>query len=119
MKRPRPAFVIGCVALIAAAGCSSGTKRDISQTVARNAVAVGMKKEFSDHDHSLEGTPTCRTASVKGSTTKVNVVCTGKTNKGENATLVGKTNGANEVRGTFTGSVNGVPLFTNDTCIGC
>ena len=56
---------------------------------------------------------------MKDSTTKVNIICTGKTSKGETATLVGKTNGANEVRGTFSGSINGVPLFTNDTCIGC
>lgn len=119
MELPRAAFIIGGVALVATAGCSSSTKEDISQLVARNAVAVGMKKEFSDRAHSLSGLPTCRTAPVKGSTTKVNVICTAKTDKGETATLVGKTNGANEVRGTFTGSVNGVPVFTNDTCIGC
>jgi len=119
MKLPRPAFIIGCVGLAAMAGCSSDTKKDISQTVARNAVAVGMKKEFSDRHHSLKGTPTCRTTSVKGSNTKVNIVCTAQTDKGETAGLVGRTNGANELRGTFAGTVNGAPVFTNDTCIGC
>ena len=119
MKLSRSAFALGAAALIAAAGCSSDTKKEISQTVARNAVAVGMKKEFSDRHHPLKGIPTCRTSSVKGSTTKVNIICTATTDKGEKATLVGKTSGANEVRGTFTGSVNGAPLFTNDTCIGC
>jgi hypothetical protein len=119
MKPPRPAFIIGCVALLAAAGCGSSAAKDVSQTVARNAVALGMKKEFSDHHHALEGTPTCRTASVAGSTTKVKIICTATTDKGEKAALVGTTNGANEVRGSFTGTVNGAPVFTNDTCIGC
>ena len=100
MTLPRPAFIIGCIALIAAAGCSSSTQKRISQTVARNAVAVGMQKEFQDHGHSLKGLPTCRTSSVKDSTTKVNIICTGKTSKGETATLVEEAV-ENEVRGAF------------------
>ena len=110
--------VIGAVALIAIAGCSSDVKKDVSKAVARNAVAVGMKKEFSDHDHSLKGLPTCRATSVNGSTTKVDISCTATTDKGEKATLTGRTKGANEVRGTFTGYVDGAKVFTV-TCIGC
>jgi cytochrome c556 len=118
MKLGRPISIIGCIGLLAAAGCGSSAQRDVSQTVARNAVAVGMKKEFSDHSHSLKGLPTCRTTAVKGSTTKVNIACAATTDKGERATLIGRTNGANEVRGTFTGFVNNAKVFT-DTCIGC
>ena len=44
MTLPRPAFIVGCIVLIAAAGCSSSTQKRISQTgSARNAVAVGMR----------------------------------------------------------------------------
>ena len=118
MKLRGPAWAIGCMALVATAGCSSDTKKDISQSVARNAVAVGMKKEFSDHDHSLKGLPTCTTNPVAGSNTKVNVACTATTDDGGKASLIGRTDGANEVRGTFTGYVDGTKIFTVD-CIGC
>jgi hypothetical protein len=121
----RSAMTIGrwtSVALVAtmavAAGCSSGTKKEISRAVARNAVAVGMKEEFHARHHSLRGLPTCRSTSVAGSTTKVNVSCTGTTTTGQRATLTGQTSGANEVHGTFTGSLDGAQLFT-DTCMGC
>lgn len=77
----------GSVAVLTIAGCSSETKRDISATVAKNAVAVGAKKEFSDHHHSLNGLPTCKTTPVPGGNTKVNIACTGKTDKGETATV--------------------------------
>jgi hypothetical protein len=118
MKHRRRASVLGAVALVAAAGCSSSVKKDVSQTVARNAVAVGMKKEFSDHGHPVKGVPTCRSTSVKGSNTKVDLTCTATTNKGERASLIGSTSGANEVRGTFTGSIDDAKIFTV-TCIGC
>jgi hypothetical protein len=118
MKLARTTLVLAAAGTLAVGGCSSDTKKDISQTVARNAVAVGMKKEFSDHHHSLDGVPKCKTTAVKGSTTKVNIACTAKTDKGEKAALIGRTDGANEVRGTFTGFVDNVKVFT-DTCIGC
>ncbi len=118
MKLRGAACAIGCVALVATAGCSSGTKKDISQGVARNAVAVGMKKEFGDHDHSLKDLPTCTTTPVNGSNTKVDVTCKATTDNGEKASLTGRTEGANEVRGTFTGFVDGTKIFTVD-CIGC
>ena len=104
-------------ALVVTAGCSSSTKKEISQSVARNAVAVGMKKEFSDHGHSLKGVPTCTTNPVKGSNTKVDVTCTATT-----TTVKGIAHRPHrKVRTrsrTFTGSVNGEKIFTVD-CIGC
>jgi hypothetical protein len=110
---------VAVVATMAVAtGCSSSTKKDISRTVARNAVAVGMKEEFHARDHSLRGLPTCRSTSVPGSTTKVNVSCTGTTTTGQQAKVTGQTSGANEVRGNFTGYLDGAQIFT-DTCMGC
>lgn len=118
MNLGRNTLILGSVAILGAAGCSSSTQKKISATVARNEVAVGAKKEFSDHHYSLNGLPTCTTTPVGSSNTRVNIACRGKTDKGEQAILLGKTQGANEVRGTFAGLVNGVKVFTT-TCIGC
>jgi len=118
MKLGRTAVILLTLAGLAAA-CSSDTKKSISEAVARNAVAVGMKKEFADRDHPLDGLPTCKATAVAGSNTKVDVTCTATTRAGEDARLLGRTQGANEVRGTFTGFVNNTVVFENDTCIGC
>lgn len=115
-KRWRVGAAVGLVLMVA--GCSSSTTKDISSAVARNAVAVGAVKEFRDHHHALDGLPTCTAVPIAGSNTKVNVTCKGATKAGESVTLVGRTNGANEVRGTFTGLVAGKQVFTT-TCIGC
>jgi hypothetical protein len=104
------------LALALGAGCSSSDKKAINETVARNAVAVGAKKEFHTRGHSLDGLPTCRTASK--TTTSVNVICTGKTDKGEPIGLAGTTNDARAVKGHFVGTLAGRDLFTT-TCLGC
>jgi len=62
-------------------------------TLARNVVAVGMKKDFSDHEHPLDGLPKCTATPVEGSDTRLNVACTGTTEDGEKATLLGRTDG--------------------------
>jgi hypothetical protein len=114
----KPIVVMGLVAGLGVAGCGSRVTKRISATVARNAVAVGAVKEFRDRHHPLDGLPTCTAKPIGGSDTKMNVRCRGTTKAGETVTLTGHTNGANEVRGSFTGLVAGKQVFTT-TCIGC
>ena len=118
MSLARKVLVVGGAGVFGVTGCSSSTTKDISSAVARNTVAVGATKEFRDHHHSLDGLPTCKTTPVPESNTQLNIACRGKTEKGEPAVLIGRTNGANEVRGTFSGLVAGKTIFST-TCIGC
>ncbi len=110
--------LVSSVLMVVGAACSSSTARDVSGALARNAVAAGMKKEFSDHGHPLKGIPTCTTSSVAGSNTRMNVACTARTTAGEPVTLLGRTAGVNEVAGNFAATLNGTQLFTTD-CVGC
>jgi hypothetical protein len=99
-----------------AAACTSHDRRAINETLARNAVAVAGAKEFRDHHHPLDGLLSCRTRSR--STTKVTVVCDGRTEKDEPVSLIGSTSDARQVKGRFAGAVAGAQIFTTD-CLGC
>jgi hypothetical protein len=108
--------VVAVLVLVAAAGCSSDTRKAINETLARNAVATAGTKQFHDSGHSLDGLLTCKVQSR--TTTAVSVGCTGTTDDDEKAALIGSTSDERQVKGHFVGTVNGDRVFTTD-CLGC
>jgi hypothetical protein len=98
------------------AACTSGERRAVNETLARNAVAVAGAKEFRDDHHPLDGLLSCRTSSR--TTTKVTVACDGTTTKHEPVSLLGATTDARQVKGRFVGTVAGTQVFDTD-CLGC
>lgn len=101
---------------LVAAGCSSETRADLNEAAARNAIAVAGVKEFRDADHPIDGLLKCTVQSR--STTSVTVGCTGTTDANEEATLIGTTEDATQLKGDFVGSIAGREVFTT-SCLAC
>jgi hypothetical protein len=92
------------------------TARSAVELAARNLASIQGKQQFETAGHPLAGNLTC-TAEVQESMTEIDIDCTGTTEDGAAAELTGSTSelpGASvtELKGTFTGTVDGDEVFS-------
>jgi hypothetical protein len=85
----------------------------VRETAVRNAVAQAAGGEFERRGVTLDGTPECSATSPAMG--EYSVTCTGRTDDGREATLVGEDPG--EGPSEFVGSVDGDELFRQE-CVG-
>jgi hypothetical protein len=109
---------LGFVVVLGAA-CTKAQVQDLTETAARNAAAVAGTNAFEAEGHPLDGQLSCEAHVVSGSD-RIGVDCTGRTKTGDPVTLSGEASNTegDGLSGSFTGSVNGKEVFSQD-CLGC
>jgi len=133
---------LALLAALAAAGCDSDTQDSVSsdlrsvatevgdavgeatddaaEAAARNIATQQGEEQFTNAGQALNGPLTCTAATIDGAD-KIKVDCTGTTQAGGAAVLTGTTSeipGASvvELKGDFTGTVDGQEVFSTKSC---
>lgn len=93
---------------------------DTAETAIRNIATQQGEEQFNDSGHPLDDAGLTCEATVADDASSVDVSCTGTTADGDEALLTGQTDelpGASvvELEGTFTGTVDGIEVFTTET----
>jgi hypothetical protein len=100
-------------------GNAAGEAADAAaETLARNIATQQGEEQFKNAGQELAGPLTCE-AKVQDGVAKIDISCTGTTKAGGVASLAGATNelpGASVVslNGQFTGTVDGIAVFTTE-----
>lgn len=118
--RTEASIVLAACLMLAAAGCTKDQREQLTEAAARNAAAVAGTNAFEAAGHALESQLSCDAQVSQGTGDRIQVSCSGTTKDGEPVALTGEASNTegDGVRGSFTGTLDGKEVFSQD-CLGC